>query len=735
MLSSSSALSLSIADPSFYLSAMQNGIPKHDFGKFRRKQEAKRIAALSATTAASKSSNSSAFCSSRLSMSNGGGDDDPPTTTTATNPDVNQKYKSMNDRYLDYKKQVKRIKESKSDCFTILKPPRDFVHPKPDSSTCKIKKRKWDNNTLESKDDEERKDKKETKDSIIEEEDDVSFVNMSELPDSHRQILEMVRRGENVVYYGGAGTGKTILAKLIRREWKKKKINFNVLGSTGVASAIHSSITAHSFLGLSKRDLDENFKEGCHKSSTIPKLKEKWTETKALLIDEISMVHADMLDKYNKIAQYVLKNKKPFGGIQIVMCGDPSQLPPVVTAADASVDRDNISSSSSSSSTNEKKYPFFFKANCYKKVFPPKAHVELTKIFRQTDNEFIELLNEQRRGILSEKSRKMLSENTRRTNDMLARGELDTSSIPFICARSSQAKRINQTELKKLDSSEVYHYQPEFQHIDCPEEVKNLYSSNASMKDIPSFTKKKSSNSISTRKKTLSRPSTTNFYQNGQLKEKHKLAQILELKKNCPLNDKDEDINLELRKGARVMLRVNLSYKYGLVNGLMGKVLRFESSRSTNGGNEKKDTTSNSSISSSQSSKEIQHAGDVSVKTLSRQKQKAPPNPIIEFDNGAIVILRPYTWINEARNSIMLMKMMPLSYTWAFTVHKSQGQTLDKAIVDLTTAFEYGQQYVAFSRVRTWDGLFIKGWSEAFLGAHPDVENFYKTYSQQKQGG
>jgi ATP-dependent DNA helicase PIF1 len=142
--------------------------------------------------------------------------------------------------------------------------------------------------------------------------------------------------------------------------------------------------------------------------------------------------------------------------------------------------------------------------------------------------------------------------------------------------------------------------------------------------------------------------------------------------------------SLELKVGAQVMLCVNWDQERGLVNGSIGEVIGFTPWMRGN-------------------------------------------MPVVKFQNGITQDFEPWTWdIRENEQVIGSRTQVPLRLAWAITVHKSQGMTLDKVEVHLGKAFEYGQAYVALSRAKTKEGLFIASGSKASIKAHPDAVRFYE---------
>lgn len=133
---------------------------------------------------------------------------------------------------------------------------------------------------------------------------------------------------------------------------------------------------------------------------------------------------------------------------------------------------------------------------------------------------------------------------------------------------------------------------------------------------------------------------------------------------------------LSLKEGAVVMFTKNSPFG-NFVNGTLGTVVRFE--RGTN-------------------------------------------YPVVETRDGREITVAPHEWVVEEGGKIKAkISQVPLKLAWAITIHKSQGQSLDAAAIDLSRAFEYGQGYVALSRLRSLQGLHLLGWSEQALKVHPDV--------------
>lgn len=224
-------------------------------------------------------------------------------------------------------------------------------------------------------------------------------VNKIFLSNEQRAVLHMVvHQGKNVFFTGSAGTGKSVLLREIIRElrhkYSKKLDSISVTASTGIAACNIGGVTLHSFagIGLGKEDIDKLIKKvrGNRRATA------RWLRTQVLIIDEISMVDPELLDKLNSIASALKKKTdRPFGGIQVIITGDFFQLPPV-------------------QKTTRPGKTFAFQADCWDRVVTNK--VNLTKVFRQKDPTFVTMLNEMRFGNLSQRSIETFARLARRPN-------------------------------------------------------------------------------------------------------------------------------------------------------------------------------------------------------------------------------------------------------------------------------------------------------------------------------
>ncbi|MBK6329540.1 MAG: AAA family ATPase [Bacteroidetes bacterium] len=249
---------------------------------------------------------------------------------------------------------------------------------------------------------------------------------------------------------GKAGTGKTTFLKYVKQHCTKNMI---VVAPTGVAAINAGGVTMHSFFqlpfgpyvadaprgfGLNENMVDKNallgkLKLGGNKRTLIQELE-------LLVIDEVSMLRSDMLDAIDTILRMVRKRNKPFGGVQVLFIGDLYQLPPVVKDTEATIFKTYYQS------------PFFFHAKVFEQTQP--IFIELKKIYRQNEQQFIDILNNLRNNDLSEQDFDIL--NSRYNPTFTPK---DHKYIT-LTSHNHKADAINHQELEKLKST-VYEYHGE----------------------------------------------------------------------------------------------------------------------------------------------------------------------------------------------------------------------------------------------------------------------------------
>jgi len=406
------------------------------------------------------------------------------------------------------------------------------------------------------------------------------------LNDDFRYALDVLEKtGNSMFITGKAGTGKSTLLQLFRNTTKKKTA---VLAPTGVAALNVQGQTIHSFFGFPPRIVTP---QEAARRVTRKDLLRLYKTLEVLVIDEISMVRADILDGMDKFLRVNRENFRPFGGVQVVFFGDLFQLPPVVT-------KDPVESSYFS---DYYETPYFFSGKAFQEPDFQLDMLELRKVYRQESRHFLRLLEAVRVN-------EMDSDDLDDLNERYIPGFSETEGYITLCSRNATADRINQRELSLLDS-------PEFEFR---AEVKGSFD--------PSLY--------------------------------------------------PTEPALRLKKGAQVMFVKNDVEERQFVNGTIGKITDL-----------KKDTII------------------VQTEEFGGKKRKIEV-PVAEWE-----IIRYKSSAGGAieTESIGSFRQYPLKLAWAITIHKSQGKTFDRVLIDLGGgAFEHGQLYVALSRCRTLEGIVLR---------------------------
>ena len=242
---------------------------------------------------------------------------------------------------------------------------------------------------------------------------------------TQKQALDILEMGNNVFLTGPAGSGKTHVLNEYIAYLKKHEIGIGVTASTGIAATHMGGVTIHSWTGMGiKSDLSEYDLTAMEDKRYIFK---RFENTKVLIIDEISMLHHFRLDLVDKIARRMKRNDLPFGGLQIILCGDFFQLPPV-------------------SRQDEPESRFAYEAEAWKEAGFTVCYLE--EQFRQKDDECISILNEIRANSISDSSREKLQERYNAKHG----GAVEPTRL---FTHNADVDGINNTELGKLSVQET----------------------------------------------------------------------------------------------------------------------------------------------------------------------------------------------------------------------------------------------------------------------------------------
>ncbi|KAM9323072.1 ATP-dependent DNA helicase PIF1 [Pholidichthys leucotaenia] len=243
---------------------------------------------------------------------------------------------------------------------------------------------------------------------------------MRKLNKEQAAVLSAVLSGKNVFFTGSAGTGKSFLLKRIIGSLPPKSTF--ATASTGVAACHIGGTTLHSFAGIGSGSAPL---QQCIELAQRPGVLQHWTSCRHLIIDEISMVEAEFFDKLESVARSVRRSTEPFGGIQLIVCGDFLQLPPV--------------------SKGKEKARFCFQARSWRKVI--QINMELTEVRRQTDHNFISILQAVRVGRVTEEVTAKLIKSA------YHQIERDGILATRLCTHKDDVELTNENKLQQLPGS------------------------------------------------------------------------------------------------------------------------------------------------------------------------------------------------------------------------------------------------------------------------------------------
>lgn len=408
----------------------------------------------------------------------------------------------------------------------------------------------------------------------------------------NEQLFELVEHTQrNIFLTGKAGTGKTTFLNDFVKKTQKKHI---VVAPTGIAAINAGGVTIHSMFGLPLRTflpttdrIDANIANNIsdllmHFRFRKDKIK-LLRELEIIIIDEVSMLRADVLDMIDFALRTVRRNQQKFGGVQMLFIGDLYQLPPVV--------RDEYVLN------RYYKSPFFFDSHALHEERP--LTIELLKVYRQKDQYFLDLLNAIREGDVPSIDFEKLNE--RYIPDFVAKEE----AYVYLCSHNRMADEINREKLDEL-------------------------------------------------------PSKSYFFDakiTGDFKE----------------NQYPNEENLELKVGAQIMfIRNDASGEKKYFNGKLAEIVSIDDD-------------------------------EIYVRLEGHDDDFKLNKEIWEQKRYAIGADK-----NIVEDVLGSYEHYPIRLAWAVTIHKSQGLTFDRLIIDAGKSFASGQVYVALSRCRTLEGIVLK---------------------------
>lgn len=415
------------------------------------------------------------------------------------------------------------------------------------------------------------------------------------------KIIKLFNEGKNILMLGSAGSGKSTILNKIKFLSSK---NIAVTSTTGISAFNIKGCTIHSFSGIGTgEDPLEKLLYRIDKGSSGQVIR----NLDVLIIDEISMLSAELFEKLNYIYQQIRNNPKPFGGVQLIFSGDLYQLQPVFNRNEHLF------------GTQDRR--LIFQSKDFNNIFSKSKDniVVLKKNYRQNDPIFINMLMRIRTGCHTDTDLELL--NTRFTEPV-------EDDYVELVVTNKQALATNMGRLSKLDTVE-YNFFTSFNKIgdeyDCEKLIREL---------------------------------------SNQFKQR-------------------EIFTIALKVGARVMLIKNVNTAIGLINGTTGTVT------------------------------------DIDRECVS-----------VKFDHlEEIVIIQLEKWELEYKKSKVIATQIPLILGYSLTINKAQGLTLERALLDLDRCFSDGQVYVALSRLRNLEGLYLKSFDHNKIKCNKLVTKFLENFN------
>ena len=409
------------------------------------------------------------------------------------------------------------------------------------------------------------------------------------MSDYYQLAYEFATHTNQVLFITGkAGTGKTTFLRKLKAESLKQ---IAVVAPTGIAAINAGGTTIHSFFQLpfapftptpiGRKELISKMKMRSNQQQVL-------RELELLVIDEISMVRVDVLDAIDTVLRhYRRRDNVPFGGVQVVFIGDMFQLSPVAKRDELQI------------LLNYYDGIHFFNSHVMQQI--SLVYIELNKVFRQKNADFIHILDEVRRNRLSAESAAKLHSTYNPTFV-----PKDDETFVTLTTHNNKADLINSAELKKIEGKSIWF------------------------------------------KATISG--------------------------SFPTGAHPVETDLELKKGAKVMFVKNdTEVPRRFYNGKIGEVTFIDN--------------------------------DYVMVTCPGEDNAIYVEPMT-WENMTYKVNKETTELEEKLTGSFTQ--LPLRHAWAITIHKSQGLTFDKAIIDAGDAFAPGQVYVALSRCRTLEGIVLK---------------------------
>ena len=487
-----------------------------------------------------------------------------------------------------------------------------------------------------------------------------------QLCDEQLELVDLIMKGRNVFYTGSAGCGKSAVLRYFVARLKERGSTVYIIAPTGRAALEVGGETLYSYAGWTPDTLEKPMKELEHNAHKRRNWK-RVNKTDVLIIDEISMVENQILERLNRVmksARGKKNEKKPFGGVQIIVTGDFCQLPPVRPFQFCMECGTELIRHSEGKLYECEEHGEFddsakwaFCSEAWKEC--DFVHFRLKKVHRQKEPIFKTILDKCRLGRPLDQGEK----------NLLLKHKCETTGAVKLFPTRVEVGRVNDTEMARLKGRSL--------KLNC---LDNFFWNHDHV--------------------DLEKKSERGSYLHTLLAlEEHRFEPILEMKENMV-----------------VILLINLDFDAGLINGSQGVIVGFETLKDDN---------------------HPQQYGDYKARKrgLIREFVKRAVVcewPIVQFQNGVKRTIHAHCMMSELGDSepysLLSRTQVPLVAAWAMTIHKSQGMTLSRVIVDLSRTFQKAQDYVALSRASSLGGLKVEALGDRNWGCNTEVLLFLEEH-------
>lgn len=501
------------------------------------------------------------------------------------------------------------------------------------------------------------------------------------LTDEQEHIVSQICLGNrNIFYTGSAGSGKSTVLMAARARLRSIGKRIAVVAPTGRAALDIDGTTIWSFAGWQPDSMKKTLKE-LEKLVKGRFTLQRMRELDVLIIDEISMVENHFFERLNCIMKAARGDDRAFGGVQLIATGDFCQLPPVEPFQHCyKCGRELLPELAATEYICDVHGTFYdidkwaFRANAWEEADFLCFYLEI--VHRQDDEVFQSILQKIRFGkILTNEELRLLLDHP-----------CDVHGATRIFSTREEVRRVNDAKFNKIQARTVAY------------RCQDFWKWNRQHRRLEHKGQR---------------------YPDGTL---------------VALKDHQYETIVDLKVGMRVVLMVNIDINKGLVNGSQGEIVGFakhseqrlpkprsQVESSLRLGDDKEERIATDGVQSLGGTHVLLQYTQVKAFIASGNN---PDKlwPVVKFDKIAKEVTvyancRVRALGDDEPHSLIARTQIPLAPAWAMTIHKSQGMTLDKVIVDASRTFEQGQFYVATSRARNLEGFKLEGVNESWTGS------------------